>query len=162
MDKPTIATLYEYGIWANRKLIDQARALTDAQLRQPFTQHEFSILGSFAHLVSAEWRWLQAWQGAPMMDALTVADLPTVDAVVARWEPLWAERRAFIANLGDDWITYDVRRTIAGREIKIPLWQALIHVANHGMQHRSEIALMLTEVGHSPGDLDMLGYFLGR
>ena len=40
----------------------------------------------------------------------------------------------------------------------ISLWQALAHVVNHGTQHRSEAAVLLTAAGHSPGDLDMVDY----
>lgn len=160
MDKQTIAPMYEYGIWANQKLLDAARALTDEQLHHPFTQYKFTILGSFVHLVSAEWRWYQSWIGVPMENRLTVDDLPTIVAVKTRWEQLYVERRAFIASLTPERLQQPLVRKLQGQEHSIPLWQALVHVANHGTQHRSEIALMLTELGHSPGDLDMVWWFL--
>lgn len=160
MDKEIIAQVYEYGIWANRKLLDKAAALTDEQLRHKFTAGAQPILHTFAHLVSAEWRWLQAWKGEPMTERLTVDDLPTLDAVRAKWEPLFAERRAFIASLTPEHLAQPIVRKVQGREQGIILWHALVHVANHGTQHRSEIALMLTDLGQSPGDLDMVWYFL--
>ncbi|MBI5301207.1 MAG: DinB family protein [Chloroflexi bacterium] len=162
MEKEIIAQMYEYGIWANKKLLEKASLLTDEQLRHPFTQHAFTILGSFVHLVSAEWRWHQSWSGAPMSDSLTVNDLPTLDAVRAKWETLWAERRAFIESLTPEQLSQPFTRTIRGQTQSVILWHALVHVANHGTQHRSEIALMLTDTGHSPGDLDMIWHLMGR
>jgi uncharacterized damage-inducible protein DinB len=32
----------------------------------------------------------------------------------------------------------------------------MAHVVNHGTQHRSEAAAMLTEFTHSPGDIDLI------
>jgi len=34
------------------------------------------------------------------------------------------------------------------------LWHCLWHVVNHGTQHRSEAAALLTRFNQSPGDLD--------
>jgi uncharacterized damage-inducible protein DinB len=160
MDKEIIAQMYDYGMWANRRLLDKAATLTPDQLHQTFTQGAKPILHSFAHLVSAESRWYSSWVGAPMGPHITVEDLPTLDAVRAKLESLYAERRAFLASLTPDDLNRPVVRQVRGQEQSIPLWQTLVHVANHGTQHRSEIAAMLTDAGNSPGDLDMVFYFM--
>ena len=162
MDKQIISSMYEYGIWANNKLLEAASTLTNEQLVKPFTKYEFSILGSFVHLVAAELRWHQVWSGGQMGERLTVADLPTMEAVRAKWEPLWAERRAFIESLTPEKLQQAFVRKVQGVERTTIMWQALVHVANHGTQHRSEIALMLTDLGSSPGDLDMVFWFMQK
>jgi uncharacterized damage-inducible protein DinB len=43
-----------------------------------------------------------------------------------------------------------------GKTYPLVRWQMLQHLLLHSMQHRSEAALMLTDYGHSPGDIDFL------
>jgi len=66
--------------------------------------------------------------------------------------------RAFLATLSD--ADLDQPRTVTftgdGVAVTAPLWQLMAHVVNHGTQHRSDAAQMLTDLGHSPGDLDMM------
>ena len=45
-----------------------------------------------------------------------------------------------------------------GEAWSYPLWQQWVHQVNHATQHRIEVAVMLTEFGVSPGDLDFLVY----
>jgi uncharacterized damage-inducible protein DinB len=40
------------------------------------------------------------------------------------------------------------------------LWQAMAHLVNHGTQHKTEAAAMLTDFGQSPGDIDMILYLI--
>jgi uncharacterized damage-inducible protein DinB len=47
-------------------------------------------------------------------------------------------------------------RTTSGRPDAQPLWQILAHLFNHATHHRAEVAAMLTMLGHSPGDIDMI------
>ena len=39
-----------------------------------------------------------------------------------------------------------------------PVWQMLVHVINHGTQHRSEAAVLLSAEGRSPGELDLIEF----
>jgi uncharacterized damage-inducible protein DinB len=68
----------------------------------------------------------------------------------------------FLSGLSDD----DLDRTIhytstRGKPFENTLWHILLHVANHSTQHRSEAAILLTEWGRSPGDLDLIFFLRG-
>jgi uncharacterized damage-inducible protein DinB len=45
-----------------------------------------------------------------------------------------------------------------GLAFAYPRWQTMVHQVNHATQHRAETALLLTRLGHSPGELDVLAY----
>jgi uncharacterized damage-inducible protein DinB len=51
--------------------------------------------------------------------------------------------------------TFDYSNT-SGKPFTKVLWQAMAHVVNHGTQHRAEAAAMLTDLGYSPGDIDLI------
>jgi uncharacterized damage-inducible protein DinB len=57
---------------------------------------------------------------------------------------------AWLETIDDDFVAYIHEG--------VPVWQMLLHLANHGTQHRSEAALLLTGAGRSPGDLDLIDY----
>ena len=65
--------------------------------------------------------------------------------------------RAFLATQDrerlEEVIAY---QTTSGSPQQNVLWQILVHLVNHGTQHRSEVALALTSLGRSPGDLDFI------
>jgi hypothetical protein len=51
--------------------------------------------------------------------------------------------------------------TGTGPPLGMPLWGMMLHVANHGTQHGVEVTAMLTGLGQSPGDVDVV-YYLAR
>ena len=76
--------------------------------------------------------------------------MPDLPSLRASWEHEWAGYDAWFDRMDPAWLDQ--------QEEGISLWQALAHVVNHGTQHRSEAAALLTAAGHSPGDLDMVDY----
>jgi uncharacterized damage-inducible protein DinB len=70
--------------------------------------------------------------------------------VRTRWESEWVALDMYLAEMDED----GPNQLWNG----LPLWQAMLHVVNHGTQHRSEAAAVLTAAGHPTGDLDYDDY----
>jgi uncharacterized damage-inducible protein DinB len=77
-------------------------------------------------------------------------DFPTVASLRAAWEEEERDMRAFLAGLKDD----DLEQSFAF----VPVWVVLTHLYSHGLQHRSEAAMLLTHHGKSIGDVDFYFY----
>ena len=58
----------------------------------------------------------------------------------------------------DAWLPTLTDAFVAYRYDGVPVWQMLVHVVNHGTQHRAEAAALLTSQGRSPGELDLIDY----
>ena len=160
----TLRTLYGYNRWATERVLAAADRLTSEQLDVPGGAGRGSVRETLIHLISTQRGWLSWWDGSLSADEayqfrLDPADLPDVAAVRTAWEAVEQQTESFIAGLDDAGAARIYETTLPnGAEWRVPLWQMMLHVANHGTQHRSEAAILLTGLGRSPGDLDFL-YF---
>jgi uncharacterized damage-inducible protein DinB len=154
----TIRTLYGYGAWANARIFDVAERLDNAELLADANGHG-SIRDTLVHVVAAEWLYLERWQGRSPRDLWDPAAFPDVAAIRHRWTEVDGEMYRLIARLTDEELARPISYVnFQGETWTYPLWQILLHQVNHATQHRSEVALRLTELGHSPGWLDFLFY----
>lgn len=153
-----IQTLYDYNYWATSRILDTAETLAPEQFTQPLLKLGH-MRGTLRHTLGAEIIWLERWQGHSPAQLLKDEDVPTLADLRARWREQESHMRAFIAGLTDADLERVVHyRNTRGDAYAEPLGWLMAHVVNHGTQHRSEAAAMLTELGHSPGDLDLLAY----
>jgi uncharacterized damage-inducible protein DinB len=120
-----------------------------------------SLRGTLTHILTAEWIWrTRCQEGRSPTTLLDPLAFPGVDALASRWSAEEAAMRLYLASL----TSADLARTVhyqstKGQPFHNTLWHLLVHVVNHATQHRSEAAMTLTALGHSPGDLDLIVYF---
>ncbi|MCH7616363.1 MAG: DinB family protein [Chloroflexi bacterium] len=151
-----ITHFYEYNEWANNRLLDVASGLSGDELSAGRGASFDSILGSFAHVAAAQVNWLERWViGRNRVSTLELQKMPDMAAVRASFLASHGGLREFVGDLTDDRLEapQEFRDSADSRQSYL-LWQMMTHVANHGTYHRGEIAMMLTGLGHSPGDLD--------
>lgn len=158
-----LQTLFVYDAWATERVLATAARLAPPALDATPLAGLGSLRSTLVHLISATRVWRMRLAGDPpgaMLDAAQFADLA---AIRARWSAEDAALRALIARLDDATLASElVYQTTSGARFATPRWQILVHLANHGTQHRSEAAALLTALGHSPGDLDMIVFFRAR
>src|SRR5262245_45758772 len=161
MDTTDIQALYTYNRWCNTRILAAAAGLTDEQFRAPGPFPHGGLRGTLVHALFAEWVWRLRWQGTPPAHTfrLKPEEYPTVAALRGRWEVEDAALTEFVAGLTDQKLRSQLEYTSTegGRHRRV-LWETMAHLVNHGTQHRSEAAAMLTAAGHSPGDIDLIVY----
>ena len=153
--------LYGYNYWANQRYFTVAEGLTDEQLHRRQGHSWDSVHAVLVHMLSSEWVWLQRWHGATPKGHLDPADFPTLASLKQRWAGVETEMRAFINSQTDDGlqavITYS---NFSGEAFQVPLWQMLMHVANHETHHRGELAAMFALMNVPHPEEEVIQYFL--
>ena len=145
--------LKEYDVWATAKILAHAGRLTPEQFTTVPEGGYDSVRDTLVHTMSTERSWRTGWQTGERVGGLDPNDFPTCAAISERWQVEDGITRDFLANLSDA----DLEQDFYGLG---PMGMTIAHLMLHGMQHRSELALMLTGYGHSPGDIDLVFYLM--
>jgi uncharacterized damage-inducible protein DinB len=149
--------LYRFTNWANDLVIAGARQLTPEQLNSPIRPDFYSTFGLLVHIMAAERIWLSRWLGESPRVLIKESDIPDLDALETAWTPLRAEMLNFVSSAGstNQVLTYSTTRGVEYQDI---LWHLILHVVNHGTEHRSQAALYMAMLGIDLGGLDLIIY----
>jgi uncharacterized damage-inducible protein DinB len=159
--------LLEYNAWANNVVLEKASMVGEADYFAPVAGLSFgSLHATLVHALVAEIVWLARWQGgkppealrdARQADRLAREEIPMFAHLQAMWLEEQAKMASFTAALTEE----RVESVLAyqdqyGNAWSQPLWQLMLHLVNHGTQFRAEAAVRLTQLGVTPGDLDLI------
>ena len=158
MNAAAMQMLYGYNEWANALIFAQASRLDEKTLRAENELGWGSMFGTLVHIVDAEYGWRNFIEHEADVKWLEVSDFDSFAAMSERWMTENALTRNFVDSLNDDDMLRPVHFDIEGHKGSHTLWHCLSHVVNHGAQHRAECAALLTDLGLSPGDVDMTKY----
>ncbi len=150
-----IKLYYAYNEWANKRILDAAQRATFEQLTKPNAFGWGDLRGALVHILDAEYGWFSFLFGREDEGILDPESFSDIAALRARWERQNEITRQCLDRLTDDELNRIHTRQRDGRQYDWVLCQVLVHVVNHGTQHRAEAAALLTGFGHSPGDMDL-------
>lgn len=146
MNAQAFRQLYDYHFNENRATWDKYIAPLPPE---SFTQHINYSIGSvrnhIVHLFEVDDAWFSELQGIEPLASLS-ADTNDLNAIRAYGDAVEQRMRAYLANLQDETLlTTPITEPEEDRHLTV--WQVLIHVVNHGTDHRAQFLRILHDFG---------------
>ena len=157
----TLAELYGYNYWARDRQLEACSKLTEEQFLRPMGNSFSSLRDTLAHLLVAEWAWLERFCGrSPRSFPFWLEDLRTLGSIRERWQHVELDMRNHLAGLNAEALTRPLSYVnLKGETWTYPLWQTLFHLVNHQTYHRGQVTTLLRQLGATPAPVDFLVYF---
>lgn len=160
VDIALIEKQFEYDRWANARVLGVAEGLSQEALLKDLGSSFGSIRNTLAHIISAEWAWLERWNGTSPKAMLDPAQFSDVASLRARWKEVEQNLQAFLKALTPERLGADVNYlNLQGEPVALPLWQLMLHMVNHSSYHRGQVTTMLRQLGAKPVATDLVGFY---
>jgi uncharacterized damage-inducible protein DinB len=157
MNADAFRQFYDYHFTENRKLWDTyVTALSQEQFTQAVGYSRGSVRNQIVHLVSVDDTWFSALRGVEIPQSLEPADFDDRKVIRAHWDSVEHAMRDYLAKLQDDRLFE--KPFAEGEDKDLILWQVLLHVANHGTDHRAQLLRLLNDLGVKTGPQDYIFY----
>lgn len=156
MNADAFRHFYAYHFAENHKLWDRyISQLSDEQFTLSIGYSHGSVRDQIVHLISVDDTWFSGLRGAEIPEPLHPADFHDRDSLRARWEHVEQSMRQYLATLQDEML-FD--KPLEGEDKDLTVWQVLLHVVNHGTDHRAQILRLLNDLGVKTTSQDYIFY----
>jgi uncharacterized damage-inducible protein DinB len=160
MNTSDVRTLYTYNQWANHRILDACRPLDPTALTRNLGNSFGSIRDTLAHIMWAEWLWLERWQHRSPKNRSFPEALPDIAAIERRWEEIDSGQQKFLEGLNDHLLDERIAyENFRDERWEYSLAQMMQHLMNHSTYHRGQIVTLLRQLGSKAISTDYLLYF---
>ncbi len=156
MNADAFRQLYGYHFAENRKIWDACLELTQEQFTRNADYSHGSVRNQIVHLISADDTWFSGLRGEEIPAPLNPADFDDRSNIRAHWDGVEQSMRDYLARLRDEML---FEKPFADGEDKdLILLQVLLHVVNHGTDHRAQLLRLLHDLGVKTVSQDYIFY----
>jgi uncharacterized damage-inducible protein DinB len=149
---------YDYHFTENRKIWDRyVTPLSHEQFTQPAAYSHGSVRDQIVHLMSVDEVWFSELRGVEPSEPFPPADFDDRQMIRAHWDSVEQMMRDYLAELQDEML-FDKPIKEPEEDKEFIVWQVLLHVANHGTDHRAQILRLLNDLGVETSYQDYIFY----
>jgi uncharacterized damage-inducible protein DinB len=158
MNAAAFRHLYGYHFTENRSLWDSyIMQLSPEQFTQDASYSHGSVRDQIVHLMSVDEIWFSELQGVAPSEPLPPADFDDREIIRAHWDSVEQSMRDYLAELRDDML-FDKPIEDPEEDKDLIMWQVLLHVVNHGTDHRAQLLRLLNDLGVKTVSQDYIFY----
>jgi uncharacterized damage-inducible protein DinB len=151
-----IRTLMEYHVASNRRLWDHLlEQISDEQFIQTLDYSRGSIRHQVVHLAATDRYWLHDIQAKPVT-GLEPEQFPTRGSFSATWQSIGQALLEYVESLSE------ADLDIVPDGLLVARWAALLHIVNHGTDHRAQVLSMLHGLGAPTFAQDVIDHLRGQ
>ena len=158
MNAKAFRHFYGYHFAENRKIWDAyISPLSHDQFTQQVAYSHGSVRDQIVHLMNVDDLWFSELQGVEPSEPMPPASLNDRELVRAHWDDVEQGMLDYLAGLRDDMLVdRPIREPKEDRDLVV--WQVLLHVVNHGTDHRAQLLRMLNDLGVKTTSQDHIFY----
>jgi uncharacterized damage-inducible protein DinB len=148
----TLVEMMRYNLWANDTLFAACRPLTDEQLDHRLAVTSGASRELLVHIVGGQQTYILRTQGRQHEGELNRGSpWPGIETLVDLAGSTSRELLSIAEHLDD---VSEVDLPYLGQTYRYPVRFFLVHAAEHGVEHRTEVKLNLADAGLATPDLD--------
>jgi uncharacterized damage-inducible protein DinB len=160
MNADAFRHFYDYHFAENRKIWDRyITPLSDEQFTQTVDYSHGSVRDQIVHLMSVDDAWFRDLGSVEIPELLNSPNFADRESIRAHWDNVEQTMHDYLAKLRDDML-FD--KPLSGEDKDLILWQVLLHVVNHGTDHRAQLLRVLNDLGVKTVYQDYIFYVYGH